>query len=408
MKEKLIKLLNAKEEQRSKLNTALIENDNKEERAEIGATLDALSKEIDDIKSMLAEIDEPAKSDEDKRNFSVIGTVQTRTAIQEDTEDCHDTIEYRKAFMNYCTKGTPIPQEFRDNATTTTSDAGAVIPTTYVNMIIQELESYGNIYEKVTKTNIPGGVEYPILSVKPVATWITADSGKSESDTQKISANDTVSFKYYGLECKISQTLLTSVVTIESFQNLFIPLASKAIARALDIAIMNGSGTGEALGITKDTRVPTANIITLSSDDIKSWEAWKKKVFGKMKKSYRKGIFFMAQTTFDGYIDGMADSVGQPIGRVNYGISEGESYRFGGKAVETVEDDVITAYDMANTGDVIAVFADLENYAINHSMNMQTVKWVDHDTNEIKNKVTMICDGKLLDANGVLIIKKGA
>ena len=39
---------------------------------------------------------------------------------------------------------------------------------------------------------------------------------------------------------------------------------------------------------------------------------------------------------------------------------------------------------------------------------MQTVKWVDHDTNEIKNKCILICDGKLLDPNGVLVIKKGA
>lgn len=40
-------------------------------------------------------------------------------------------------------------------------------------------------------------------------------------------------------------------------------------------------------------------------------------------------------------------------------------------------------------------------------MQMTTVKWVDHDTNEIKNKCIMIVDGKLVDPNGVLIIKKG-
>ena len=29
---------------------------------------------------------------------------------------------------------------------------------------------------------------------------------------------------------------------------------------------------------------------------------------------------------FDGYIDGMVDKQGQPIGRVNYGIDGGETY----------------------------------------------------------------------------------
>ena len=40
-------------------------------------------------------------------------------------------------------------------------------------------------------------------------------------------------------------------------------------------------------------------------------------------------------------------------------------------------------------------------------MQMTAVKWTDNDTNEVKNKCIMIVDGKLVDANGVLIIKKG-
>ena len=165
---------------------------------------------------------------------------------------------------------------------------------------------------------------------------------------------------------------------------------------------------GQPLGVTVDKRVPTANVVTLTAEEIADWSAWKKKVFGKMKKSYRDGAFYMAQSTFDGYIDGMVDSVGQPIGRVNYGIDGAENYRFGGKAVETVEDAVITAYDDAATGDVIAVFFKASDYGINSNLEMKTVKWTDHDTNEVKMKTIMICDGKLIDANGVVIVKKGA
>ena len=35
------------------------------------------------------------------------------------------------------------------------------------------------------------------------------------------------------------------------------------------------------------------------------------------------------------------------------------------------------------------------------------VKWTDHDDDAVKTKVLHICDGKLLDPNGVIIIKKG-
>ena len=127
-----------------------------------------------------------------------------------------------------------------------------------------------------------------------------------------------------------------------------------------------------------------------------------------MKKAYRRGEFVMAQGTFDGYIDGMVDSVGQPIGRVNYGIDGSETYRFGGKNVQTVEDDLIKSYDAASTGDIVAIFVNWEDYAINSNLTLQVVKWTDQDTNTIKNKAILICDGKLVDPNGVLIIKKGA
>ena len=417
MKEKLMKLLAAKKEQRDALNKSLIECENKEERAAIGETLKALATEIAEVEAMLDEVDKPAagagegasKGDGGEgRSMNVLASMQSRSADPKKTSDPFDTDEYRTAFMNFCKNGTPIPQNLRADAITKTSDASAVIPTTILNEIVQQMKVYGNLYAKVRKFNIQGGVNVPILSLKPTATWISADTGTSQSDKQKIQANTSVSFSYYGLECKIAQTLLVNVTTLEMFQQLFVPLATEAIAKALDIAIMNGSGTGQPLGITKDSRVPTGNVVTLVPTDFASWSAWKKKVFAKIPKAYRDGEFFMAQATFDGYIDGMVDTNGQPIGRVNYGIDGAETYRFGGKTVETVEDDVIKAYEDAATGDVVAVFVKPTDYAINSNLTMQTVRWVDNDTNEIKNKVIMICDGKLIDPNGVVIVKKGA
>jgi HK97 family phage major capsid protein len=318
--------------------------------------------------------------------------------------DIHDTPEYRNAFMEHVCRGTPIPLEFRANQVTTSSDAGAVIPTTTLQEIIKKLSSYGSIYAKVRKLNIQGGVNVPILTLKPTAKWV----GESKSDDQKIKADKQITFSYYGLECKIAQTLLASIVTYEMFQREFVQLSVEAIIETLEKCIFTGTGDGQMLGILKDSRVPTVNVITMTVANFKKWDEWKKQVFAKMKKSYRNGIFVMAQGTFDGYIDGMVDTTGQPIGRVNYGIADGEVYRFGGKTVETVEDDVITGFDEAASGDVVAVFFDPKDYAINSNMQLTVVKWVDHDDNKVKNKAIMICDGKLLDPNGVLIIKKGA
>lgn len=380
---------------------------------EEGKTAEAENK-MQEVKDLDAKHEEEikAKADFEALNSKVIakktdlvsadGSINTAA---DEEKDIYASREYEKAFMDYVQHNTPIPQEFRNEAAkSTTTDVSALIPTTLVKEIIREMKSYGNLYAKVRKLNVQGGVEIPILTLKPSASWV----GEEASEDQKIEAKTKLTFSYHGLECKIAMTLLASAVTLDEFKNVFIKLAVEAMAEAIDKAIVNGTGSSQPLGITKDTRIPSANTITLTPADMASWAAWKKKVFGKMKKAYRKGDFIMAQGTFDGYIDGMVDANGQPIGRVNYGIDGGETYRFGGKTVETVEDDVIANYDDASTGNIIAIFADLSNYAINSNMQMTTVRWIDHDTNQEKQKVSMIIDGKLMDPNGVLIIKKGA
>ncbi len=414
-KEKLEKLLAAQEERRDRLTKSIVASQSEDERKAMNETREKVEAEIAELRSVIDNLDEPAPaaaplSTLDLRKMTTVGMMKMRNGETEATRnaDPYATEEYRSAFMDYVLRGTPIPAEYRKDETTKTADASAVIPTTMLHEIVKELKVHGNLFSKVRKLNVQGGVTVPILSVKPTAKWITADTATSESDKQKVEAKTSVTFNYYGLECKISQTLLTNVTTIDAFQELFVSLAVEAIAQALDVAIMNGTGSGEPQGITTDSRVPAKNKVTLNPTDFISWSAWKKKVFGKMGKAYRDGIFVMAQGTFDGYIDGMVDSNGQPIGRVNYGIDGAETYRFGGKSVETVEDDVLKSYDDASDDDVVAVFFKPTDYAINSNLQMQIVKWVDNNTNEINNKAILIADGKLIDANGVILVKKGA
>lgn len=322
-----------------------------------------------------------------------------------DEEDPRSTKEYRKAFMKFVQTGELAP-EYRADASTALSDVSAVIPSTILNEMISKMKQYGHIFSRVRKLNIKGGVNVPIVSLKPVATWMT---GNTPTDRQKLEANTQIQFSYYGLECRVAIDLLASAVSLDMFEDSFSSLIAEAMIHALEKAIFNGTGTGEPHGITVDPRIPAAQVITLSAADFTKWDGWKKKVFAKIPLAYRAGgEFFMAAGTFEGYIEGMVDSAGQPVGRVNYGITSGPQERFGGKPVVLVEDDIVAPYEAAVAGDVVAVFAKLSDYAINSNLSMQTFKWFDHDTNQYVNKSVLICDGKILDPNGVLVIKKGA
>lgn len=321
-------------------------------------------------------------------------------------EDRFGTLEYRNAFMNFCQTGV-MSSEFQNaDAQTTVSEAGAVIPKTIVEEIIKDMKVYGVLFQRVRKTNIKGGVEVPILSLKPTATWITETT---PSDRKKVTANTKVSFTYFGLECKVATSLIADIASLDSFETTIKELIAEAMAQAMDIAIIAGSGSGQPTGITVDARVAEGQKITILAADISDWGKWKKQVFAKIPLAYRAGgSFIMAAGTFEGYIDGMVDANGQPIGRVNAGIKDGPQERFGGREVLLVEDDVVAPYDTASTGDVIAVFCKLRDFAINSNMEMRVFRWLDHDTNQWVDKTIMVADGKILDPKGVLIIKKGA
>mgnify|MGYP004510864563 CR=1 FL=1 len=416
LKDYLQKTIDAKNKRAVELKDRIKTAATADEVRALGDTLDEVLAELEDAKAQLAELD-------DEGSNGTNGADDSRSQVPANAEfrggtpfaafatnkradekvDRHDTPEYRSAFMEYVCRGVEIPHELRTDAVTGVADASAVIPTSLMHEIITKMDTYGNVYKIIRKLNVQGGIAIPVLSLKPEATWV----GEGKSDSQKVKADKKITFSYYGIECKIAQTLLANVVTLEAFQALLVPLATEAIVKAIEKSVFKGNGTLQPLGILEDTGIPKANIITMTPSEFASWEGWHKKVKAKMKKAYRNGAFFMNQSTFDEHIDGMVDKNGQPIGRTNYGINGEESYRFLGKDVETVEDDLISSWDDAAKGDVVAVFFKGTDYAINTNMQMTTVKWVDHDTNEVKNKCIMIVDGKLIDPNGVLIIKKG-
>ena len=376
-----------------------------------GVTEVELNSKLAEIKTVKAKIEMQKTIDEGK-NFNESGQEVVAKADPPAKPKTHAerlaSMEYRQAFMDYIKSGKVSPAlEIKSlDAVTTTTDAGAVIPSTILQEIISKVESYGQVFARVRKLAVKGGITVPILALKPTATWI---SESTVSDRKNVDLSGKISFTYFGLECKIATSILADTVTIDQFESIMVTLIGEAMTKALDLAIISGVGTTSPLGITKDTRVPAGQVVTISSADFQDWSAWKKKVFAKMPLSYKGGAtFLMASGTFEGYIDGMTDANGQPIGRVNYGITNGPQESFGGKTVIQVEDDVISPYDDAATGDVVAIYCNLNNYAINSNMSMTTFRYLDQDTNEYVNKAILIADGKLIDPNGVVVIKKGA
>lgn len=338
----------------------------------------------------------------EKREVFVPGS----TKAEEEREDKYSTLEYRKAFMNYARTGV-ISDELRADATTMVADIGAVIPTTIMNEVVQKLKSFGNIYSRIRKTAFKGGVKIPTASVKPVAVWKTEGN---LSDKQKKTINTFIEFSYYKLQCRVATSLEADTVALPVFEATVAADMAEAIVVAIETSVIKGTGVGEPKGILAHTAViPAGQQITITAANISKWDQWKKNVFAQIPLAYEgSGVWLMTKATFEGYIDGMVDTVGQPIARTNYGITGSPVRRFGGYDVICIEAGDLPNYATAATNDVFAVFVDLNEYVFNSNLQMTLKRYFDEDTDEWIDKATLIGDGKLRDANGVLLIKKGA
>lgn len=330
-------------------------------------------------------------------------------------DDPFDTPEYHRAFFEYQTRGVRTPGIIQpgqrpayvraDQFSTVATDVPLFVPTTLMNEIVEKAEIYGELWPLLSKTNVQGGVEYNVADFDAEAHWVTE---AAPSEDQKLEDGERITFSYHMLEVKLAQSILSSVTTLAAFQAKFPEVAYKAMVKALEQGYVRGTGTGQMLGVLNDPRVPEENKIALTEEDVSGWKPWHEKVKAKMKRAYRDGILIMNQATFDSLIDGMVDGQGQPVARTNYGINGEETYRFMGKRVMPVEDNILPDFASATDGEAFCLFTRPSDYLVNTNMGMRSVRWVDEDNNIVKNKLQMIADGKILRPWGTLVLTKSA
>ena len=343
-------------------------------------------------------------------NANVNGSFTQQTAVSQTRENSEPfaTMEYRQAFMKYVQKGTPIPAEFRDGDAISTKETGAAIPLTIMNEVINTVRKrYGNLYSKVTKTNVQGGVEYPIGALQATFKWINEST---VSPRQKVDDLGTITFKYNVGEIRVAQTFLSNIVTLSAFEAKLIDIIAVAYLQAMDYGIVNGSGKGTMTGILNDERV--TNEIQMSASDINDWTKWRKNFFAKLPLGYRSGEFIFANSTVDAYLETMADANNNPIFRqatgleVNDGDALNPNGRFFGREISLVEPDIVADFDSASNGDVIGIYWQPEEYAINENFGFTMRRYFDEETNEWVDKALVVVDGKILNPTGFYLIKK--
>lgn len=383
------------------------------ELEDVNAEIEETQAELDAIAEEEASQEARGKAPENAQlvGGEILGAFSAKKEEERKDDNYLESMEYRSAFMKYVQNGTPI---VRNGEAISTTDTGAAIPLTIMRDVINTVRvRYGNLYSKVRKTAIKGGVDYPVGALKAKFKWITEETVSPRQKTDKLGK---VSFKYNEAEIRVAQTFLSNLLTLESFEAEITKAIAIAYLEAMDDGIINGTGNGQMLGILNDERVTglAGHTIAMSANDINDWKAWRKNFFAKIPLGYRSGEFIFSTSTVDAYLETMSDANGNPIFRqatgleVNDGDAVDPNGRFFGRRISLVEPDILPDFDTAEAGDVIGIFWNPDDYAVNENFGFTMRRYFDEETNEWVDKALVVVDGKVLNPYSFYLITKKA
>jgi HK97 family phage major capsid protein len=409
MKTFLEKMIAQKETRAKELKETIRTAQTADEVRAAGDALNVIESEISEARAKLVEMEEPAQTNVVTRGAGVLGAYGLSHAQETRNTPVLDSMEYREAFAEYVRTGAVAKfAQFEERAEEllTTAEIGKIIPNTIMQEFIKELKVYGNLYNKVRKLNIKGGVEFPIEELIPTVKWITETTPSEGQKAPELKTS--VSFGYHIAEARIAQSLLAQVVSLPVLEQEIARLLAEAFIKEFDNMILNGSGSGQPLGILNDTRVPEAQKIPFTAANMADWKAFRKNLFAKIPLAYRgQGVLLMTAATWESYIMTLSDGQDRPVYSETFNPATGETVcRFNGREVLLVEPDILKDFDTASGGEAWGVYLKPTNYAINSNLQIGFKRYFDEDKNKWVNKGLTICDGKLLDTNGVYILTK--
>lgn len=428
MKEFLQKLIKAKEERAKELREAIQKGTDVNEVRALGETLQAVLDELNELKRQLEEVeaDEQAgkdggkNGDEARGKLNPLASYGMAGAPAGDTRSDNDplaTMEYRTAFMNYVRTGeraTVLNVEKRADDQTELADLGVLIPTTVVNEIIKGVEKVrGHLYSKVKKTNLKGGVKYPLGAFSATFNRITENGAPTDRQNGG-SITGYVEFGYKIGEVRLAQTLLMSVMGVTAFEAELSKILVEAYVEAMELEIINGDpANNECVGILHNSadgiqRIDASHIIDFTEAEVADWTAWEKKLFAEIPLAMEGASpeFVMAKQTYVANLCTLKDENGQPINKAGFDVSD-KQHKFNEYVVNRVEKDIFKDFDSCSVGEYFGMFWVGEKaYSINSNLNFAVTRYFDNEKNQWVQKGIVINDGKILDPKYIFLLRK--
>lgn len=228
--------------------------------------INALNIELTGIKEAKANLTEKGTEQRGASMNLITGQNQgNKPTFTEDTV-C-DTVEYRNAFLKTMlgqklndveTDAYNVAQkvaEKRSDEFNTSSNSGAVLPTTMLNEIVKKARTMGGLLAECRAFAIPTKIAIPVATPSTKAAWHT-EGAAVETEKAVISS---VTFDGYEIIKIFSISAKVRTMSIAAFESYLIDELTACVMETLDDALVNGDGSGEGTGLEEGiTWVKTA------------------------------------------------------------------------------------------------------------------------------------------------------
>ena len=256
----------------------------------------------------------------EKRAFNPVTGMTFQNSTPKD-EDIFSSREYRSAFfktmLNQTLSGEETAAFTRANAIMATekraafintTEAAAVIPTQMLNEIYKKAADMGGVLALCRRFNIPANLAVPVATPEDAAQWHV--EGDEVTPDNKKPTN--VMFNGYELMKVFSISAAARSMSISAYESYLQEELSRVIITALQKAAIDGTGTGEPLGLLATGAITwgATNSIVAANREYVTFT----KAAALLKRGYSMGaVWAMNNTTLYNGVMGIVDTTGKPL-----------------------------------------------------------------------------------------------
>jgi HK97 family phage major capsid protein len=224
----------------------LLESDNKE------INLDELDNELRTLDEEQAGLEKRAAIAKGINEGTIVGNPvviptaepQKRSVETMEIGELLKSSEYRSAYLKTL-QGKALTDVEQRALTTAVGSSGAAVPTTTLDMIINKLRQTSVLFTKINVSYIPGNLSLVVANAKNAAAWKVEGVDGTAADDTIISVN----LAGYELIKLVEISAASDAMTIDAFENYIAAEIGRQLAIALENAILNGTGSGQPMGI---------------------------------------------------------------------------------------------------------------------------------------------------------------